>query len=93
MRRHKNGKGKGFLLGAFFGGVLGGISALLFAPKPGKKLRKDMSRKYHDVSEKTQEVVSNVSEKCSELCDKARDIAEDAKDAAKSLIKEARKKK
>ena len=91
FRRRK--KGKGFIIGAFFGSVVGGISALLLAPKSGKKLRKDISRKYHDVSDKTHDVVSGVSDRCSDLCDRAKDIAEDAKDAAKSLVKEVNKRK
>lgn len=34
---------KGFLFGALAGGVLGSITALLLAPKPGKELRQDIS--------------------------------------------------
>ena len=93
MRRHKNGKTKGFFMGAFFGSVLGGISALLFAPKSGKKLRKDISRKYHGVSDKAHEVAADVCDKCTELRERAMDIAEDAKDATRSMIKKARKRK
>ncbi len=92
MFRHRK-KRKGFLIGAFFGSVVGGISALLLAPKSGKKLRKDISRKYHDVSDKTHDMASSVGDCCSDLCDKAKDIAEDAKDAAKSLVKEVSKRK
>ena len=93
MRRHRNGKCKGFVIGAFFGSLLGGISALLFAPKSGKKLRKDISRKYHDVSDKAHDVATDVCDKCTEFRERAMDIAEDAKDATRSMIKKARKRK
>ena len=37
-----NMNGKDFLLGAVVGGVIGAITALLLAPKPGDELRADI---------------------------------------------------
>lgn len=82
----RSGKNK-FALGLFFGSLVGGISALLFAPKSGAKLRKDISKKYDKVSDKTQDLIENVSEQAEELFEKAKCIAEDAKDAASQFMK------
>lgn len=85
--------GKSFFLGAIVGGIIGGVTALLFAPKSGEKFRKDLARTYHNVSEKTQDLVEEVSHQTKELVEKARGIAEDAKEAAQNLINDIRKKK
>ncbi|NGX60827.1 MAG: hypothetical protein K940chlam9_00299 [Chlamydiae bacterium] len=87
---HKSG-GKSFTLGALVGGMVGGITALLFAPKPGKKMRKDIAKKYHDVSDKTQILMEDVYAQTNELIDKAKDIAWEAKEAASSTKKKIRR--
>ena len=38
-----------FLGGLITGGILGGIAGLLFAPKSGKKLRRDISKKTDEI--------------------------------------------
>jgi gas vesicle protein len=85
MSRHC-GK-KGFAIGALFGGLVGGITALLFAPKAGNKLRKDIVKKYQTVSDKTCEFIDGVCEQTSELVEKAKDIAQSAKSAASKLYR------
>ncbi len=90
MSRH--GNKKGFLIGTLFGGLVGGMTALLFAPKAGHKLRKDIARKCCEVSDKTQDLVCGVSDQAKQLVEKAREIAEDAKDAAQALVKELKSK-
>ena len=47
-----NSYAKGFLLGAIIGGAVGAITALLFAPKPGKELREELSYRSKDLIEK-----------------------------------------
>ncbi|RUS48674.1 YtxH domain-containing protein [Cohnella sp. AR92] len=47
---------KSFLWGALAGAVTGAVTALLFAPKPGKELRKDIADTAHTVGEKTVEL-------------------------------------
>lgn len=91
--RHRGVSGKkGFAIGALFGGLVGGITALLFAPKSGDKTRKEIVNKYHDVSEKAHCMLENVCDQTSELIEKAKDIASDAKDAASKLLKDKRRK-
>ncbi len=83
MARPSNGKS--FFLGAFLGGVVGGVSALLFAPKTGKKMRQELACKYEDVSEKASDLLCEVCDQTQELVKKAQDIAADAKEAVSSL--------
>ena len=53
-----NSYAKGFLLGAIVGGAVGALTALLFAPKPGKELRQELSYRSKDLIEKGQEYFS-----------------------------------
>lgn len=89
----RGSKGKNFFMGAVVGGVLGSVTALLFAPKSGDKVRKDIARKYNDFSDKTQKMVCDMSEQALEIVEKAKDLALDAKDSAQCLFKELGKRK
>lgn len=53
---------KGFLLGALAGGVIGSITALLFAPKAGKELRQDIAAGAQKVSDTTIKAAGKVGE-------------------------------
>ncbi len=53
---------KSFTKGVFLGGIAMGITALLFAPKSGKKLRKDVKRTYDDVSGRTRDKIDDLYE-------------------------------
>lgn len=55
--------GKDFFIGAVVGGVLGTITALLFAPKSGRELRADISEQYGKISGKTAELAEAVGSK------------------------------
>lgn len=81
---------KGFVLGAVFGGLVGGMTALLLAPKSGEKLRKDIVKKYHHVSDQTHDVMEDVCDQTHNLVKKAKEIAEDV---ASGMLKERRKRK
>ncbi len=67
---------KGWIWGAAIGTVLGGVTALLFAPKPGRELRKDIADGARQVSEKTQQVAEKVGEQSSQLAGKVKETAE-----------------
>lgn len=54
--RHYHMNAKEFLVGAAVGSLLGGVGALLMAPKSGKKLRQDICDAYCDISDKTQDL-------------------------------------
>lgn len=49
-----------FIMGALVGGLLGGATSLLVAPKSGKELREDISDAYEDITEKAQELTKQV---------------------------------
>lgn len=68
-------KKNGFLWGAIVGSVVGSVTALLLAPKPGKELRQDIAEGARQVSDKTQEVAGKVGEHSSQLFEKVKDTA------------------
>ncbi len=55
---HEN-HSQGFIIGAALGSVLGGVAALLLAPKSGKKICRDICDYYSNVSEKACDLVRN----------------------------------
>ncbi|HRE09716.1 MAG TPA: YtxH domain-containing protein [Ignavibacteria bacterium] len=76
---------KGFLLGLLAGGAIGGLTALLYAPKSGRELRKDIGKKGREVIKETEHYVDNAKTKASEILSESRRKAE-------SLLSDARKK-
>ncbi|GAA0377171.1 YtxH domain-containing protein [Paenibacillus motobuensis] len=72
---------KGWIWGAAIGTIVGSVTALLFAPKAGRELRKDIADGARQVGEKTQEVAGKVSEQGAQLVDKVKkttgDLIED----------------
>lgn len=76
MSENKGNKGsKGWIWGAAIGTIVGSVTALLFAPKPGKELRKDIADGARQVGEKTQEVAEKVGEQGAQLAGKVKDTA------------------
>jgi gas vesicle protein len=64
----------------FIGLGAGALAALLFAPKTGKQMRRDLRRRYEDardVLDDLQEQASDVIEKGSEWASNARDVAKE----------------
>lgn len=64
---------KGLLWGALVGTVVGSVTALLFAPKPGKELRKDIADGTAAGIEKVHGIAVQAGDKSVELYDKAKD--------------------
>lgn len=79
---------KGWLLGAAIGTIVGSVTALLFAPKPGKALRKDIADGARQVGEKTQEVAGKVTEQGAILVDKVKETAGDLITDIRQVTKE-----
>ncbi|GGD54224.1 YtxH domain-containing protein [Paenibacillus nasutitermitis] len=84
MAKYK--RSNSFLLGAFAGGIIGSITALLLAPKAGKELRSDISASTREATSRTVRAVTNASDctaravkqvghKAAVLTDKAKDTA------------------
>ncbi len=73
----------------FIGLGAGALAALLFAPKSGKQIRRDLRRKYEDardVFEDWQEQAGDALEKGAEWASNAKDWANTAKDAAREKV-------
>jgi len=77
MSDHSNTKS--FFFGALFGGLAGGLVALLFAPKSGKQLREDICRKCGEASDKAHEFMD-------EAGNKIKEYVEDGKEAVRHLV-------
>ncbi|HSF15980.1 MAG TPA: YtxH domain-containing protein [Vicinamibacteria bacterium] len=63
-----------FLVGFFVGVALGGIAALLLAPKSGKKLRRDVSREGRKLAHRASEMVEEIRDKGVDAYEKAREL-------------------
>ncbi len=66
------GMAKGLLIGLIAGGVLGAGIALLYAPKPGRKLRAELKDKADSLLEDGEEYMMAVQEKAAEIVDDAK---------------------
>lgn len=75
----------GTFWGFVIGGAIGGIIALLYAPKPGKQLR-------NDISKKTNEILEDGKKKSSELWESTKTKAGTMIDSAGHLFVTGREK-
>ena len=90
-----NKMAKGLLLGFLTGTIVGGVVALLYAPKTGKELRSDIKIKKDEFLDDTSEYMQIAKEKANKLINEGKKRSEmlikDAKDKASSLIGDANK--
>ncbi len=73
----------------FIGLGAGALAALLFAPKTGKQMRRDLRRRYEDakdVFEDWQEQAGDALEKGAEWANNAKEWASNAKDTARERV-------
>jgi gas vesicle protein len=78
-----NNIGKGLFLGFLAGGAIGAIIALLYAPKSGKELRKD-------IKNKTDEYLSDAERYLNDARDKAKELINEGKKRSEKLISDAK---
>ena len=83
-RTSSSSSSKSFIIGLLAGGAIGSIAALLYAPKSGRELRKDIGKKSREVVKEGQYVDSAKT--------RATEIIADGRKKAESLINEAKKK-
>ena len=78
-----------FLKGFLIGGLIGAVSALLFAPKSGREMREDISRRSlelkDDVELKLEQAVKRAEELLAESRQKLEQFRNDAKTELKHL--------
>ncbi|QPC47260.1 YtxH domain-containing protein [Mangrovibacillus cuniculi] len=78
-QRDQEQTSNGFLVGTIIGGVVGAVTALFLAPKPGKELRNDLTEQAKNVKERSELWTEQVKGKSTEL-------AENAKQTSLSLV-------
>jgi gas vesicle protein len=89
MTERENDRGH-FLLGVLIGGVLGGLAALLYAPKTGKELRAEIREKGLEAFEEAKHAYSDVKSKAKAILEDAQRRAEELKREADRQLAEAR---
>lgn len=86
---------KGLLIGFLTGGIVGAAIALLYAPKSGKELRKDIKDKADEFKDEAEKYLDVAKEKAVDLINEGKKRSEklvtDAKIKADELIKDAEK--
>ena len=60
-------KGKGLLIGFLSGAIVGGILALLYAPKSGKELPQDIKTRSGELGDDLQEYLQDVQTKAKDV--------------------------
>jgi gas vesicle protein len=107
-RESSNGYLNGFLTGALIGGAIGAMTALIFAPKPGRELRKDIADRSVELYDKAQELIGRAGiepgdevvpavmndgrARAERIVQTARDHAESLMADAEQVLREARMK-
>ncbi|KIL37252.1 hypothetical protein SD71_00600 [Cohnella kolymensis] len=81
---------KSFFWGTVTGVVTGAVTALLFAPKPGRELRKDITDTAQLVGEKTVDISRQAGSAVQTLAKRTTDFAVDAKAAAGRFVTDIR---
>lgn len=85
---HNNDYLKGILIGSLVGGAVGALIALLYAPKPGEELRKDITEKSAELYGKAADYFSTTSDNAYHT---AQNIINQGKDKAQAIVDSARK--
>lgn len=90
MSNHESDKyAKGLVVGALIGGAVGAITALLFAPKSGRELRRDIADRSIDVYNNTSDYLTNLEENVSSNLSH---IVNEGKYRAENIVNSARQK-
>lgn len=96
-QRHLESKGeiddekdnKSLLWGVLAGSIVGSVTALLFAPKPGKELRKDIAEGTTEAVDKVQVIAGQAGEKTTEIYGRAKEavvsVVSEVKEWSKSV--------
>jgi gas vesicle protein len=90
MMRHRETPGSNGFLGAFvLGSLVGGVTALLFAPSSGRRLRRSLARGGRRFRRRAWDSVESAQERAQAAVDQAseslHEIAEDARRMTRNL--------
>lgn len=87
MQDNNSSYTKGLLIGAAIGGAVGAALALLFAPKSGRELRRDIADKTEEVVDKAQQMFNKAS---GSVEDGFEDVVNEGRLAAERIVSSAR---
>ncbi|NWF91010.1 MAG: YtxH domain-containing protein [Ignavibacteriaceae bacterium] len=94
MSKEKN-LSKGLLVGFLAGGIVGAVIALLYAPKSGKELRKDIKDKTNEWKDEAEKYISEAKDKAKELINEGKQKSDriifEAKAKTDEILKDAEK--
>ena len=70
----------------------GTLIGLLFAPKPGKQMRKELRRRYEDARDTIEDWKEEAKEAADEALERSAELAEELRDRVTPLSKSVRRK-
>jgi len=82
--------GSAFVMGMICGAAVGAALGLLFAPKPGTIMRKDLKQSAQKLSRKAMKLYDQASDTASRMADRGADALERASSVADDLSNRAR---
>ncbi len=82
----------GILISLLTGIFVGFIAGILFAPKPGKEIRKDIKDKSEELLKKSKESVTDTIGKTKEFAEKGKSRFEEVKGKGKDIIEKGKEK-
>jgi len=89
----ENKMAKGLMVGFLTGTIVGGVIALLYAPKSGKELREDLKKKSEEITADVENYLIDAQTKAKQLINEGKDksahLISEAKQKADSLLKDA----
>jgi len=95
MASHEKSVGYLFV-GLLIGGALGALAGILFAPKSGKELRKDIKKKGNEILEDGKELYADTNAKAKEIfgevTHQAKELKKEAEDAGEKIADEVQEK-
>jgi len=79
---------KGLVIGSIIGGSVGALIALLYAPKPGSELRKQLAEKTTDIYSKASDYFADSA---TVVQDTAQNIMNEGREKAQAIVDSARR--
>ncbi len=77
-----------FFKGFLFGGIIGAVAALLFAPKTGREMREDIAKRSLELKDDVEVRLELAVKKAEDLLSESRAKLENFRDEAKSGLKD-----
>ena len=79
------------LAGIGIGAIIGAVTALLLAPKPGAETREDLKRAVDDLKEKSEKLIDDWSSTMEDQLQRSRKVFDDAKSKLQQAVDAGKK--